>query len=634
MKLTGLFFITGLSVALIHLQQNSDGAFVTEQITANNTSLKFQPPYFATYNTSDWTSGLMPDTTGSGTPTTAILNNLIIANANLKPLNVTLGGPKILVSNNPEKFTGDGWLVQHNRVDATQWGVDYPLSGTNKIYLFHINNSGAAKWVHLIMHNAGASSVTYTAKGSVYTNTDYPLPGGTAAVGQSYNVSKNWLNNTYTTNISSTIVAAGSKEEIFKKQMSAANMIDGLYEVTTSGPVYFYTIVTSNGNTNTAKNATSGTFASYTAGDYRMETSGTYAREAGIYEASEVTSENTLVIPNVQSRIGFCLNTTAKFYPVEEQTAPVVVKTPPTTDSVRLKYASQRSYGNYGFYYDVLFHLQNNSSVTKSVNVYFACNSNTINAAASNGTWNARIKLNSTGMDVYNQANNPRKKIATLNIPAGTTDMTLQFYVPGLITANQQLIFENTTTAISLPVSFSDVTAANKDGINTIQWKVAQEFDLSHYEVQKSNDGNNFTTIKRAEANNNYGASVYTCNDAALTHLSGNYYYRIKSVNLNGSSDYSKTVSLKLKATSKFEIAGNPFSSQLTVKYESLLKLPVQMSLYNLQGKTVLSHTETSNGSPSSYTFTNLSSIIPGVYLFEIIIGKERFTEQIVKTAK
>lgn len=629
MKLTVLIIITGLAVAVTQLKSKLNNELPANKNT--KTLLNYQPAPFGTYTAADWTTGLMPDTTGSGPINNAVLNNLIIANASLKPLNVVLGGPKLLVSNNPEKFSGTGWLMQHNRVDPTQWGVDYPLSGTNRIYLFHINNTGSTAYVHLIMHNPGASSITYTAKGSVYTNTDFPLPGGTPAVGQSYNVSKNWLNNTYTTNIVSTIVAAGGKEEIFKKVMSASNMIDGLYEVTTSGPVYFYTIVTTTGNTTTAKNATSGSYASYAAGDYRMETSGTYAREAGIYEASQVSAENTVVVPNVPARIGFSLVTTAKFYPVEEQTAPIVVKTPPTTDSVRLKYSSQRTYGNYGFYYDLLFHMQNTSSTAKTVNVYMAGNSNTINSASASGTWNIRVKLNGTGKDVYNQMNNPRKKIATISVPAGGTDVTLQFYVPGLITSNHQLIFENITTA-SLPVNFTDISVINKDALNVLQWKVAQEFNLSHYEVERSEDGRNFKAIKRIEAANNYSAGVYKYDDAGLIFGSGIYYYRIRSVNLDGSAEYSKTVSVKIKPSSKFEIAGNPFTAELNIKYTALYQQPVRLKLYDQQGKLLRNHIALGRGGAGSFTFNNLDNLKPGVYLVEIQIGDMKKTAQVIKT--
>jgi hypothetical protein len=122
---------------------------------------------------SQWTAGAMPDTTGNGTPTTTNLKQLVIPNANLNPLTVTLGGPNLIVCNNPERFTGDGWLFQHSYTNATQGGVDYPLSGTTRIYMFHLNFT-----------NPGAAAVTYSFKERNYTNAagDKPLTG--AATGK------------------------------------------------------------------------------------------------------------------------------------------------------------------------------------------------------------------------------------------------------------------------------------------------------------------------------------------------------------------------------------------------------------------------------------------------------------------
>jgi hypothetical protein len=222
---TSLLVFTCALTAFVYAPKNN--IFILSN-TVQQKSLNSPLNTTATIPASEWTTDAMPDTTGSGTPTTAILQQLLIPNTSLKPMNIVPAGPNILVSNNPERFTGDGWLMQHNRVDPTQGGVDYPLTGTTKIYFFHLNftSPAATKYIHLIMHNAGASSITYTAKGSCYTNAEKPLSG--SATGQSYNVSKDWLNNTFRTNIASTTVAAGGKEEIFKIQMNSANMVAGL----------------------------------------------------------------------------------------------------------------------------------------------------------------------------------------------------------------------------------------------------------------------------------------------------------------------------------------------------------------------------------------------------------------------
>jgi hypothetical protein len=348
-----------------------------------------------TFSAAEWLTGAMPDTTGNGTPTTTNLKQLVIANNDLEPLGVTLGGSNLIVCNNPERFTGDGWLFQHSFTDATQGGVDYPLTGTTKIYMFHLNytSPAATKYISLVVHNPGATAINYSYKGANYNNVDKPLTG--AASGQSYWVSRDWISNTPTT--TSGTINANSKLIVFTKVVNSANTFDGLYEVTTSGPVYYYTVVTSTNNATTVRSAASigSAYASFAAppdprvtqSDYRMETGGSYARGAGLFTASDVSSDNTLVIPNVPSRIGFCFNTSSKFFPMlEKQNPTVVVKNPPTTDSVRSIYSSSHNYGNYGMKYNSVFHLQNNTSVSKTVNIYFAENENLVDASLTNGT--------------------------------------------------------------------------------------------------------------------------------------------------------------------------------------------------------------------------------------------------------
>lgn len=374
-----------------------------------------------TVNATEWTAGLMPVTTD--------ITQHILPDTKLKPLDILLSGPKLYVSNNPEQFTGNGWLMQNSRTDATRGGSTYALSGTNNVYLFHINKVTTAKYIHLMISNPNAGNITYTGKGSYYTNAEKPLAGG--ATGQSYFVAKDWLNNTLRKTISTPVtIQPGKVVEVFKAQMNANNMIDARFELNTTGNAYYYVVITSNGNLTNAINATQGTFA---AGNYYTESTNTFGREAGVYSNSDVSASNVLELPSVASRIGFCLNTTAKFKQLEEQTAPA---------NMTMLGSSSRSYGNYGSKYNVHFQLQNNTGVTKTVKFYFA--SNAVDATKSNGTWNGPVKLNNSAViDIYTQLNNPRKQLATWTVPAGAFNVNLDFYVPGLITTNQQLIFES-----------------------------------------------------------------------------------------------------------------------------------------------------------------------------------------------
>jgi hypothetical protein len=371
--------------------------------------------------TTEWNSGLLP--------VTSDVTQHILPDLSLKPLGVTLSGPKMYVSNNPEQFTGNGWLMQNARTDATRGGAAYPISGTGTVYLFHINKATTAKFVHLMISNPNATNITYTGKGSYYTNSEKPLTG--AATGQSYFVAKDWLNNTLRQRITNAVtIQPGKVVEVFKAKMNASNMLDGRYEITTSGNAYYYVVVTSDGKLTNAINATQGTFA---AGTYLTESTNTFGREAGVYNSSDVSASNVLELPATPSNIGFCLNTTAKFKPVEEQT---------TLANMTLLGSSSRSYGNYGCKYNVQFQLNNNTGATRTVKLYFA--SNVVDVTRNNATWNGPVRLNNSAViDIYTQLNNPRKLLATWTVPAGIFNTSLEFYVPGLITTNQQMIFES-----------------------------------------------------------------------------------------------------------------------------------------------------------------------------------------------
>lgn len=417
-------FLSSIVLSLLLNGCNKQEAVINENINSGAALKKEKEVGSAfasrTISASEWTLGLMP--------VTPDVTQHILPDVQLKPLTPIYSGAKMYVSNNPEIFTGNGWLMQNSRTDATRGGSTFPLSGLNTVYLFHINKATTSKYIHLMVSNPNYSNITYTGKGSYYTNAEKPLTGG--ATGQSYFVSKDWLNNTMRKTITTPITIQPNKvSEVFKIQMNANNMVDARFELTTSGNAYYYTVITSTGKLTDAANATQGTYAP---GTYLTENANAFGREAGVYNTSDVTASNVLLLPTAASRIGFCLNTTAKFKTVEEQTSAALMT---------MLGSSARSYGNYGNKYNVLFQLENNNTSTRTVKLYFA--SNVVDVTKSNGTWNSQIKLNGTNVDIYTQLNNPRKLLATWTVPVGIFNATLNFYVPGLITTNQQLIFES-----------------------------------------------------------------------------------------------------------------------------------------------------------------------------------------------
>lgn len=367
---------------------------------------------------SDFTAGTLDD-------------NSKVADNDLHKPTTYIGGKTIYVSNNPEIFKGEGWLMNNaGKACEGRNSSAYPVSGTFNLYLFHINKTGRKAYLHVLVSNPNPSSnISVQSRGSIHTNDTYPLTG--AGTGPSYKVSENWLSGgPFNKSTASASIAPYKVREIARVPMSSSNMIDGLLEISTSGNAYVYVVVTYDGNTNRAINLSQ---ASCAPGDYKTESTNTYGREAGVYKASKIYGRIDATIPAYAAYAGFCLNTTAKFNSnLAEQTA--------TAYSV-LEGSSSRTYGNYGHLIEYGINLKNESSSGRYVKISVA--SNSYDPYKTNATYNGPMNFEGNRKTVYLKLNDPKQDLGTVYVPANTTKgFPLKLYVPGLITANSQIILQ------------------------------------------------------------------------------------------------------------------------------------------------------------------------------------------------
>ena len=90
---------------------------------------------------------------------------------------------------------------------------------------------------------------------------------------------------------------------------------------------------------------------------------------------------------------------------------------------------------------------------------------------------------------------------------------------------------------------------------NKIEWTNATEKDVLHYEVERSSDGRNFTTVLTTNAKNNFGEKTdYSLVDPIINN--GTIYYRIKAVEFQGMSTYSSIV--KVSRTGNSDVNYQP----------------------------------------------------------------------------
>jgi hypothetical protein len=99
-------------------------------------------------------------------------------------------------------------------------------------------------------------------------------------------------------------------------------------------------------------------------------------------------------------------------------------------------------------------------------------------------------------------------------------------------------LFSFGSIASSLPLQFLGFTAQRKQNYSQLDWTTSREFNVDHFEIERSEDGISFRKIGLTASLNTNGTNNYRYNDNLP--LNGIAWYRIKSVDRNGEYNYSK----------------------------------------------------------------------------------------------
>lgn len=138
-----------------------------------------------------------------------------------------------------------------------------------------------------------------------------------------------------------------------------------------------------------------------------------------------------------------------------------------------------------------------------------------------------------------------------------------------------------------LPVKIVSFTALPNAKKVIIQWKVTDQINIDYYIVETSTDGRAFKTIATSQAITSISAQF----DAVhLDPINGLNYYRIKTVEKDGSFSYTEIKRVLFGKNSDVQIYPNPLSTgilQISVTGNFTNK-DVLLSLFSVDGKLIL----------------------------------------------
>lgn len=196
---------------------------------------------------------------------------------------------------------------------------------------------------------------------------------------------------------------------------------------------------------------------------------------------------------------------------------------------------------------------------------------------------------------------------------------------------NQLDIFTGTDLAAPLPVQLTSIAAKKQHNDAIVTWTTASEKNSNYFELYYSLDGKNFESISTQKAaGNSSSARKYTYKHAAILSLTNKVYYRLKSVDFDGTFTWSDIVSVDANRalSSETSIYPNPFTSSLTLKHHA--NTSVTIELVTMQGVSVLV-TQVNTNQNGTAVIEGLNNLANGVYFAKITVNGETSVTKLIK---
>ena len=175
-----------------------------------------------------------------------------------------------------------------------------------------------------------------------------------------------------------------------------------------------------------------------------------------------------------------------------------------------------------------------------------------------------------------------------------------------------------------LPVVITNFTATTTANKVNLAWTTQQESNSSHFVVERSNDGSNWSAVVTIKAAGNSSiARNYNASDVAP--VNGVAHYRLKMVDQDGKFAYSATRSVRTNAVAAMKLYPNPAVEKINITLD-VRSGKTTVKLFNQNGQLMIAKNIAAN---TSLTALPVQQYPNGTYV--ISITDENGTTQTTK---
>jgi Secretion system C-terminal sorting domain len=187
--------------------------------------------------------------------------------------------------------------------------------------------------------------------------------------------------------------------------------------------------------------------------------------------------------------------------------------------------------------------------------------------------------------------------------------------------------YSNCATPLPIELVYFDGYAQGSK--NRLVWKTASEINSNYFEIEKSLDANNFTTIGRVQAaGNSISLKDYSFDEH--NPYQGVTYYRLKQIDYNGQYEYSGIIAIDRNSPliTMSKVRPNPTNNDANVDFYTHTKSNIRMQLFDFSGRQISEQSITAEAGMNSLTVPT-KDLPAGLYTVRIISDLNGWSEAV-----
>ena len=177
-----------------------------------------------------------------------------------------------------------------------------------------------------------------------------------------------------------------------------------------------------------------------------------------------------------------------------------------------------------------------------------------------------------------------------------------------------------------------DFKGAISNDITSLAWTIADNQDVSYFDIERSFNGTTFDIVNHTIADGRNASASYTAYDN-LQHLTlpNAIYYRLRIIKKSGAVSYSQVIRIPYGSSfTKLSIVPNPVHDMMQIAIDAGGSGSMDIHIFDMSGKIVRRMSANVQSGINVISFDQLSKLQEGMYIVLVNVGGETLRQKIV----